>query len=129
MGHLETQSQVVIAIVDTGIDYTHPDLTNKILRSGSTVVGYNSIGSNAKSGISTDAIDDQGHGTHCAGIAAAQVNNSVGMAGISGWNGVATATDVSTKLMPVKVLDSTGAGTDATVATELYGPPTTAPRS
>src|SRR5262249_32802988 len=56
-------------------------------------------------------------GTHCAGIAAAQVNNSTGIAGISGWNGVAGATDTFyTKLMSVKVLDSTGTGSDASVA-------------
>lgn len=110
------QIQVVVAIVDTGIDYTHPDLTKKILRSGTTVVGFNAIGSNAKSGFSTDPLDDQGHGTHCAGISAAQVDNGVGIAGISGWNSVAGTTDVSTKLMPVKVLDSAGSGTDATVA-------------
>jgi thermitase len=110
------KAQVVVAIVDTGIDYTHPDLTNKVLRSSGTVVGYNAVGSNAHTGNTADPIDDQGHGTHCAGIAAAQIDNSTGVAGISGWNGVAGSTDVSTKLMPVKVLDSTGSGTDATVA-------------
>jgi len=113
------QAQVVLAIVDTGIDYTHPDLTNKILRSGTAVVGYNAIGSNAHSGVTTDPIDDQGHGTHCAGIAAAQIDNGVGITGISGWTGVAGSSDVSTKLMPVKVLDSTGSGTDATVASGI----------
>jgi len=116
-GIWKPQAQVIIAIVDTGIDYNHPDLTNKILRSGGAVVGYNALGSNARSGVGTDPIDDQGHGTHCAGIAAAQVNNGVGVAGIAGWDGNAANSDTTyTKLMPVKVLSSTGSGTDASVA-------------
>ncbi len=57
-----------------------------------------------------DATDDQGHGTHCAGIAAAQTNNEIGMAGIAGWNGK-LGTDTSyIKLMPVKVLAADGSG-------------------
>jgi subtilisin family serine protease len=109
------KAQVNIAVVDTGVDYNHPDLTNKILRVNGAVVGYNAIGSNARSGNTTDAIDDQGHGTHCAGIAAAQVNNGIGVAGIAGWSG-GTTSDVSTKIIPVKVLASDGSGTDATGA-------------
>jgi subtilisin family serine protease len=118
-GIWQPKASVIVAIVDTGIDYTHPDLTNKILRSGGVVVGYNAVGSNARSGISTDPIDDMGHGTHCAGIAAAQVNNGTGVAGISGWDGTAGSSDTSTQLMPVKVLDSTGSGTDATVSSGI----------
>lgn len=112
------KSAVILAIVDTGIDYTHPDLTNKILRDNTgAVIGHNSVGTNAHSGVATDPIDDFGHGTHCAGIAAAQINNATGIAGIAGWNGQAGSSDTTfTKLMPVKVLDSTGSGTDLTVA-------------
>lgn len=119
-GIWKPQASVTIAIVDTGIDYLHPDLTNKVLRNGGTVVGFNALGANARTGVSTDPIDDQGHGTHCAGIAAAQIDNGIGIAGIAGWNGVAGSTDtVNTKLMPVKVLDSTGSGTDASVASGI----------
>lgn len=115
------QAQVIIAIVDTGIDYYHPDLTNKILRySNGAVYGYNDIGSNARSGNSADPLDDAGHGTHCAGIAAAQVNNGIGVSGIAGWNGSSSASDYSyTKLMPVKVLNSSGSGNSDTVATGI----------
>ncbi len=110
-------AQTIIAIVDTGIDYTHPDLTNKITRDGSgTVIGYNAVGSNSHSGNPNDPSDDYGHGTHCAGIAAAETNNGVGIAGISGWNGLSGSDTANTKLMPVKVLDSTGSGTSTTVA-------------
>lgn len=105
------RAQVIIAIVDTGIDYNHPDLTNKILRSNGSIVGYNATGANDRSGSSTDPIDDHGHGTHCAGIAAAQANNGTGVAGIAGWNGSPGSSDTSfIKLMPVKTLSSTGSG-------------------
>lgn len=79
---------VVIAIVDTGIDLSHPDLSGKL------VPGYDFVNQDA------NPQDDQGHGTHCAGIAAASTNNGIGVAGIAS----------NCKLMPVKVLDSGGSG-------------------
>ena len=64
---------VPIAIVDTGVDYTHPDLSSKVIK-----------GKNWTWGIPLgDPKDDFGHGTHCAGIAAAITNNGTGIAGIS----------------------------------------------
>jgi thermitase len=102
---------VVIAIVDTGIDNTHPDLTNKILRNGSTIIGYDAL-LNAPSA----ALDDHGHGTHCAGIAAAQTNNGVGVAGMAGWDGTAGTDCTFIKLMPVKVLSQWGSGNTTDVA-------------
>ena len=102
---------VVIAIVDTGVDNTHPDLTNKVLRDAVGIVGYNAL-THARS----DALDDHGHGTHCAGIAAAQVNNGIGIAGIAGWNGLAGSDFTYTKIMPVKVLSQWGSGTTDQVA-------------
>ena len=69
-------AQVVIAIVDTGVETAHPDLTNKIDRDSSgNVVGYDFVHSTA------GAEDDNGHGTHCAGIAAAQTDSGIGIAG------------------------------------------------
>ncbi|MBX7133526.1 MAG: S8 family peptidase [Fimbriimonadaceae bacterium] len=85
---------VVIAIVDTGIQLNHPDLAAKI------VPGYDFVNND------TSADDDQGHGTHCAGISAAITNNGVGIAGV-GYN---------CKLMPVKVLDASGSGSYSDVA-------------
>lgn len=108
----QPKSPVIIAIVDTGIDSTHPDLTNKIYRDALGIVGYDAL-----AGQRDDALDGHGHGTHCAGIAAAQTNNGLGIAGIAGWNGVAGQTDTTyTLLMPVKVLDAKGEGSDASVA-------------
>lgn len=101
----------VIAIVDTGIDNTHPDLKNKIFRDASGIVGYSAL-----TGARDDAKDGNGHGTHCSGIAAAEINNTTGIAGIAGWNPAIPNSNSFIKLMPVKVLDANGDGTDATVA-------------
>ena len=73
----------VIAIVDTGIDLLHPDLRNKVISAGRDFVNDD-----------FDATDDNWHGTHVAGIAAAETNNNEGIAGVA-WN---------CKLLPVKVL-------------------------
>lgn len=115
------RAPVIIAIVDTGVDSGHPDLTNKILRDAQGIVGYD-----ANTGLRNDALDIYGHGTHCAGIAAAQVNNGtsiagMGMAGVAGWNGQAAVSDTKyTKIMPVRVFyyDASNnlVGTDLTVA-------------
>jgi thermitase len=112
------RKQIVIAILDTGIKTDHPDLINKIYKDSlSNIISYNAIANpysptNPNPGTSA-ADDDNGHGSHCAGIAAAQVNNSAGIAGVAGatWNGTSLTTDVDhTKLMPVKVLSSSNHG-------------------
>jgi serine protease len=84
---------VVIAIVDTGIDTSHPDLSPNLVTGRDFVDG----------GIPTDR---NGHGTHVAGIAAAAGDN-----GIGGSGGAPAA-----KLMPIRVLDETGAGDPAVIA-------------
>ena len=111
----QPKQSVYIAILDTGIDYTHPDLANKMYRdSNGTVIGYNVGLLNTHDNTTTSFIDDNGHGTFNAGIAAAQANNSIGVAGIAGWNGIAGQTDVnSVKLIPVKVLDNSNTSQNA----------------
>jgi thermitase len=84
-------ADVIIGIVDTGIDLTHPDLKNKIVGTGRDFVNGDSI-----------AEDDHGHGTMVAGVAGAETNNGEGIAGV-GWN---------CRLLPVKVLDALGLGTE-----------------
>lgn len=85
-------NQVDIAITDTGIDGSHPDLSGKI----STSVNC-TINSSCPTVTSTDV---DGHGSHVAGIASAVTNNGTGIAGTA-WDG---------RLMNVKVLDDTGSG-------------------
>jgi subtilisin family serine protease len=80
---------VTIAIVDTGIDLTHPDLKGKI------VSHYTCIDT-----CTTGGDDNNGHGSHVAGIAAASTSNGIGIAGVA----------PAAKLMAVKVLASDGSG-------------------
>lgn len=102
---------VTVAVIDTGVDYTHPDLAANIAPNEGELpgngrdddgngytddyLGHNTV---ARSG---DPYDDNEHGTHVAGIIGAVGNNGEGVAGVA-WN---------VGLIPVKVLDSTGAGT------------------
>ena len=86
---------VTIAIIDSGIDMNHPDLQANITN------GYNVL-SNGQ----TPPQDDNGHGTHAAGIAAAVTDNTTGIAGAC----------PRCKIMPIKALDQEGAGTGFEVA-------------
>ncbi|OPA78428.1 peptidase S8 [Paenibacillus selenitireducens] len=88
------KKEVIVGIVDTGVDLTHPDLKGQLLK------GYNAIDP------SLPPTDDVGHGTHVAGIIGALVNNHEGVAGMTWYN----------KILPVKVLDDSGAGTSYSVA-------------
>ncbi len=90
---LKTDSNsVIVAIIDSGVDYNHPDLAANIWNDGSGNHGYNVLTD------SYDPMDDNGHGTHCAGIIGAVGNNGIGGSGVS-WKAT---------IMPVKVLDSSG---------------------
>ncbi|WP_245602193.1 S8 family peptidase [Peribacillus kribbensis] len=85
---------VVIAVVDTGVDLGHPDLRNRIMK------GYNVVSKN----FNPD--DDNGHGTHVAGIIASETNNLRGIAGITWYN----------RIMPIKVMNEKGYGNAFDVA-------------
>ncbi|GIV05258.1 MAG: hypothetical protein KatS3mg016_0833 [Fimbriimonadales bacterium] len=105
------QRTVYIAILDTGIDATHPDLTHKVRRySNGALYGYNAILNNAHTH------DVHGHGTHCAGIAAAHTHNGIGIAGVAAWNPSMENTHTAVQLMPVKVLSDQGYGSFADIA-------------
>src|SRR5207247_1184278 len=92
--------QTVVAIVDTGLKTDHPDLTNMVYRDAKgAIIGYDATTDTAMTGPN----DVYGHGTFCSGIAAAQTDNTEGMASYA-WNGVANTTDTyDIKIMPVKV--------------------------
>lgn len=83
-------SNIVVAVIDTGVDYNHPDLAQNILP------GKNFVGGNS----TDDPMDDNGHGSHVSGTIAAVGNNGIGVAGIA-WN---------VKILPLKFLDANGSG-------------------
>ena len=85
---------VLIAIVDSGIDYTHEDLKDNYVPLGCDWVYHDN-----------NPMDDNGHGTHCAGIAAAVMDNNIGIAGVA-----------QVSIMAEKVLNSFGRGSYSTIA-------------
>jgi len=111
-------SSIVVAIVDTGVRYSHEDLEGNLWVNGGEIHG-NDIDDDGngyvddRHGINTlfspqlaiggDPMDDHGHGTHVAGIVGAKGNNDVGIAGVA-W---------SVRLMPLKFLGSEGNGLDS----------------
>jgi PGF-pre-PGF domain-containing protein len=102
--HSITGRNVRIAIVDTGIDYTHPDLggcfcsspLNATCNETCKVIGGYDVVNN-----DTNPMDDHGHGTHCAGIAAG--------------NGIIKGVAPDAKLLAYKVMNSGGSGTSSQV--------------
>jgi thermitase len=83
-----------IAILDTGVDYNHPDLDGKTIR------GYDFVDNDYY------PMDENSHGTHVAGTAAAETNNGTGVAGMA----------PNTKILAVRVLDANGSGSLADIA-------------
>jgi subtilisin family serine protease len=100
---------IVVAVLDSGVDYTHPDLiSNMWLRpdnvpqySDDELGAFNDLhGFNATDNYK-DPMDDNGHGTHCAGIIGAEGNNEEGISGVN-WK---------VEIMPLKFLGRGGFGT------------------
>jgi thermitase len=85
---------IEIAIVDTGVDLDHPDLKNRLVK------GYNVIDDRS------EPDDDNGHGTHVAGIIASETNNNEGVAGMTWFS----------KIMPIKAMGAKGYGTTFDIA-------------
>ena len=102
-----------MGLIDTGVDYTHPDLAANIWTNPGEVPddGLDNDGNGYVDDFygwdfangDNDPFDDNGHGTHVAGTLAAVGSNGIGVTGVS-WN---------TKIMPLKFLDATGVGTTA----------------
>lgn len=87
-------ADVVIAVIDTGVDLANPEFAGRLTAGRDFVNG------------DTGAQDDEGHGTHVASIAAAAADNGLGGSGVA----------PATRIMPVKVLDADGGGTSFDVA-------------
>ncbi|MFH0967751.1 MAG: S8 family serine peptidase [Methanobacteriota archaeon] len=114
-------SSVIVAVVDTGVDYTHEDLSSNIWTNSGEIAGNNKDddGNGYVDDIrgwnfvddSNDPMDDNGHGTHCAGTIAAVGNNNIGVTGVC-WHA---------QIMPLKFLDSSGSGyTSDAISAILY---------
>ncbi len=101
--------EIVVAVLDTGIDYNHEDLINNIFYNKNEIPNNNIDDDNngyiddvnGISIITNNNYDDNGHGTHIAGIIAAQHNN-IGIAGIA----------PNIKILSIKFLDKNGYGTN-----------------
>ena len=102
-------SDVVVAVLDSGVDFTHVDLKENMWIRPEGVPAYtddelgtfNDINGFNGTDKSADPMDDNGHGTHCAGIIGAEGDNGEGIVGVN-WH---------VKIMPLKFLGRGGSGT------------------
>ena len=101
--------KLVVAVLDTGVDYTHQDLAANMWARPDSLAPYHDAelgtiddlnGFNAVDNAS-DPMDDNGHGTHCAGIIGAEGENDLGIAGVN-WK---------VQIMPLKFMGAGGSGT------------------
>ncbi|GAI98936.1 unnamed protein product, partial [marine sediment metagenome] len=90
--------EIVVAVIDTGINYTHEDLSQNYLP-----IGYDFVN------LDDDPMDDNFHGTACAGLIAASINNNIGIAGLA-----------NVSVFSEKVLDCLGYGSADQLAAGIY---------
>ena len=111
--HFQGSNSIMIGVIDTGIDYNHPDLQQNIWTNPGEIPG-NGIDDDNNGFIDDvhgydfvnndgDPMDDNGHGTHCAGTIGATGNNSLGVAGVM-WN---------SQMVALKFLNAQGSGSTA----------------
>jgi len=126
---LSSGEDVVIAVVDSGIDYEHPDIADNVYRNPGELGTDGLGGDRSTNGIDDDGngyvddvlgydfanldadpMDDNGHGTHCAGIIAAVTDNGIGIAGVA----------PRAKVLAVKNIDASGNGDLDSTATAIF---------
>lgn len=101
---------MVVAVIDTGVDYTHEDLQNNIY-SNANEIADNNIDDDGNGYVDdvrgwdfqqndNDPMDDHSHGTHCSGTIGGDGNNGIGVAGVN-WK---------VRIMPLKFLSASGSG-------------------
>ena len=108
--NIRTGGDVLVGVIDSGVDYTHPDLRDNIWTNPGEIAG-NGIDDDGNGYVDDvhgydfvnddgDPLDDDGHGTHVAGTIAAKGNNDIGVVGVN-WNA---------QIAAIKFLDETGFG-------------------
>jgi subtilisin family serine protease len=111
--NIATGGAVKVAVIDTGVDYNHPDLAANIWTNPGEIAG-NGVDDDHNGFVDdihgwdfvnndNNPIDDNSHGTHCAGTIGAQGNNGIGVVGVN-W---------STQIMALKFLSASGSGSNA----------------
>jgi len=110
---------IIVAVIDSGIDYAHPDIVNNLWHNpAETNDGLDDDGNGYVDDLTgwdfvhndNDPVDLNGHGTHVAGIIAAQGNDGSTMAGVS-WR---------TSLMPLQVVDADGVTTSSAIVLAIH---------
>ncbi|HXK19435.1 MAG TPA: S8 family serine peptidase, partial [Polyangiaceae bacterium] len=107
---------VVVAVVDSGVDFTHPDLVGNLWTNTAEIPG-NHLDDDGNGYVddvrgwsyinnSDNANDENGHGTHVAGTIAAQDNNGIGIVGVA----------PDARIMPIQAIDMTGVGSTFSLA-------------
>lgn len=107
-------SDVRIAVIDTGVDYNHPDLKNNMYTNYAELNGEPGVDDDGNGYVDDihgydfanndgDPMDGNGHGTHCSGTIAAEHDNGVGIAGVM----------AHAKIVAVKFLTDQGSGSTA----------------
>ena len=106
----QTGADIIVAVIDSGVDYTHQDLSANMWTNVAEIPGNRIDDDNNGyvddvrgwnfSGNNNNPMDDNNHGTHIAGVIGAKSNNGIGVTGIN-WN---------VKIMPLKFMYSGGQG-------------------
>ncbi len=117
---LQTGTPVVVAVIDTGVDYNHPDLQGRIWTNEVEAGGQSGVDDDGNGYVddvygydfgqgTADPMDTIGHGTHVAGTIGAAGNDNYGVSGVA-WN---------VKIMPLRIANALGALSDSTAVAAI----------